>query len=66
MPPDLTPSSMTRLEMLLLPTEHVMHHRGQRMLIERMIAVTPHLTRESQTRMAGAPQAGSHGPVQWQ
>jgi len=29
-----------------------MHHRGQLMLIERMIGIVPHLTREMQARMA--------------
>jgi uncharacterized damage-inducible protein DinB len=32
--------------------EHEMHHRGQLMLIERMVGVVPHLTREMQARMA--------------
>jgi len=32
--------------------EHEMHHRGQLMLIERMVGVVPHLTREMQVRMA--------------
>jgi uncharacterized damage-inducible protein DinB len=29
-----------------------MHHRGQLMLIERMLDVVPHLTREMQARFA--------------
>jgi len=29
-----------------------MHHRGQLMLIERMVGVVPHLTRDMQARMA--------------
>jgi uncharacterized damage-inducible protein DinB len=29
-----------------------MHHRGQLMLMQRMIGMTPHLTREAQARMA--------------
>jgi uncharacterized damage-inducible protein DinB len=28
-----------------------MHHRGQLMLIERLLGIVPHLTRERQARM---------------
>jgi uncharacterized damage-inducible protein DinB len=42
----------TRFEMLLSPKEHEMHHRGQLMLMERMIGITPHLTRQMEERMA--------------
>jgi len=31
-----------------------MHHRGQLMLIERIIGIVPHLTREMQARFAAA------------
>ena len=31
-----------------------MHHRGQLMLIERMIGIVPHFTREMQARFAAA------------
>ena len=41
----------TRLESLLSPKEHEMHHRGQLMLIERMLGITPHLTRQMEERM---------------
>ncbi|HEY1213017.1 MAG TPA: hypothetical protein VGE93_05235 [Bryobacteraceae bacterium] len=37
--------------------EQEMHHRGQLMLIERMLGITPHLARENQARRA-AMQAG--------
>ena len=50
--PGMEPAVKTRFEMLLSPKEHEMHHRGQLMLIERMIGITPHLTREFQARMA--------------
>lgn len=50
--PGMTPPSKTRFEMLLGVKEHEMHHRGQLMLVERMIGVVPHLTREMQRRMA--------------
>ncbi|HEX4683194.1 MAG TPA: DinB family protein [Gemmatimonadaceae bacterium] len=41
----------TRMEYLMAVKEHEMHHRGQLMLIERMLGVTPHLTRAMQERM---------------
>jgi uncharacterized damage-inducible protein DinB len=42
----------TRFEMLLSAKEHEMHHRGQLMLVERMLGITPHLTRQMNERMA--------------
>jgi uncharacterized damage-inducible protein DinB len=47
----------SRFEMLLGPKEHEMHHRGQLMLIERMLGITPHLTREMEARMAAMQSA---------
>lgn len=52
-PAGMTPTK-TRLEMLLGSKEHEMHHRGQLMLIERMLGIVPHLTRQMQERMAAA------------
>ena len=52
MPPGGTPPSRTRFDMLGSVKEHEMHHRGQLMLIERMLGITPHLTRQQQARMA--------------
>ena len=52
MPAGATPASRSRLEMILSVKEHEMHHRGQLMLIERMVGIVPHLTREMQARMA--------------
>jgi len=52
MPAGMTPPSKTRFEMILGVKEHEMHHRGQLMLIERMVGIVPHLTREMQVRMA--------------
>lgn len=48
-------ASKSRFEMVLSVKEHEMHHRGQLMLIERMVVPVPHLTREMQARMAAAP-----------
>ena len=41
----------SRLESLSSPKEHEMHHRGQLMLIERILGIVPHLTRRRQERM---------------
>jgi uncharacterized damage-inducible protein DinB len=57
MAPGMMPSSKSRFELLLSTKEHEMHHRGQLMLIERLIGIVPHLTREMQARMAQAQQA---------
>ena len=51
-PPQTGQPPKTRFEMLLSPKEHEMHHRGQLMLVERMLGITPHLTRQMQERMA--------------
>jgi uncharacterized damage-inducible protein DinB len=48
--PGEPPSSKSRFEMLLSTKEHEMHHRGQLMLIERLLGIVPHLTRERQAR----------------
>jgi uncharacterized damage-inducible protein DinB len=52
MPQGGTPPSRTRFDMIMSVKEHEMHHRGQLMLIERLIGVVPHLTRAMQARMA--------------
>lgn len=52
MPPGGTPASRTRFELLIAVKEHEMHHRGQLMLMERLIGITPHLTREALARRA--------------
>ena len=44
--------SKTRFELLLGLKEHEMHHRGQLMLMQRMIGIVPHLTRARQERQA--------------
>jgi uncharacterized damage-inducible protein DinB len=46
--------SKSRFEMILGVKEHEMHHRGQLMLIERILGIVPHLTREMQARHAAA------------
>ena len=54
MPQDSTPPTKSRFEMILSVKEHEMHHRGQLMLIERLVGIVPHLTREREARMAQA------------
>ncbi|HEX4003938.1 MAG TPA: DinB family protein [Candidatus Acidoferrales bacterium] len=54
MAPGGSPASRTRFDMLLAAKEHEMHHRAQLMLIERMVGVVPHLTRQRQEFMARA------------
>jgi len=56
-PENMHPPTKTRFEMLLGVKEHEMHHRAQLMVLERMLGITPHLTRAMQARMA-AMQAG--------
>jgi hypothetical protein len=53
-PARMTPSTKTRFEMPFCSKEHEMHHRGQLMLIERMLGIVPHLTRQMQERNGGA------------
>jgi len=50
--PGAQPPSRTRFDLLLAAKEHEMHHRGQLMLVQRMLGIVPHLTREAQERMA--------------
>ena len=52
LPAGSEPPAKTRLEMLLSVKEHEMHHRAQLMVIERLLGITPHLTRAQQERMA--------------
>jgi len=40
----------TRFEMLLGVKEHEMHHRAQLMLVERILGIVPHLTRQRESR----------------
>ena len=57
MPPGAEPATKSPFEMLLSPKEHEMHHRGQLMVLERMLGLVPHLTRQFQDRMAQNRQA---------
>ena len=54
MPQGGAPPTRIRFDMIASVKEHEMHHRGQLMLIERIIGIVPHLTRQMQERMAQA------------
>jgi hypothetical protein len=60
MPPAMG-SSKSRFEMLLSSKEHEMHHRAQLMVVERMLGITPRVTRHLEARLAAmqAAKAGS-------
>jgi uncharacterized damage-inducible protein DinB len=60
-PEGMQPPSKTRFEMLLSAKEHEMHHRGQLMVVERMIGIVPHLTRDFQARLAQMQQQTGAG-----
>src|SRR5579864_7653937 len=51
-PEGMEPRVKSRFEILIAPKEHEMHHRGQLMVIERMLCITPHLTRQMEERIA--------------
>lgn len=46
MPPGGSPPSRGRFDMLLAVKEHEMHHRAQLMIMQRMMGIVPHLTRQ--------------------
>jgi uncharacterized damage-inducible protein DinB len=57
MPRGGAPPTRIRFDMIASVKEHEMHHRGQLMLMERMMGIVPHLTRQMQERMAQAQQS---------
>ena len=50
--PPMQPSQKSRFEMVLGIKEHEMHHRGQLMLIQRLLGIVPHLTRRREAAIA--------------
>ena len=52
MMPGGQPPVKSRFELLMAVKEHEMHHRGQLMVLQRMIGLVPHLTRDFQERLA--------------
>ncbi len=59
-PEGMEPRLKSRFEMLSAAKEHEMHHRAQLMVVERMLGITPHLTRRME-EMIAAMQAGQAG-----
>ena len=53
-PAPVQPSEKSRLEMLLGVKEHEMHHRAQLMLMQRLLGIVPHLTRQREEMRAAA------------
>jgi uncharacterized damage-inducible protein DinB len=53
-PEGAEPPSKSRFEMILSVKEHEMHHRGQLMVVQRLLGLVPHLTRQRDERMAQA------------
>lgn len=51
-PEGMEPRVKSRFEMLMAPKEHEMHHRGQLMIMQRMLGITPHFTRQMEERIA--------------
>ena len=51
-PQGMVPPTKSRFEMLMAPKEHEMHHRGQLMVVQRMLGMVPHLTRQMEERIA--------------
>lgn len=56
-PAEFSQPPKSRFEMILSVKEHEMHHRGQLMVIQRMLGIVPHLTRQREARMAEAAKA---------
>jgi uncharacterized damage-inducible protein DinB len=51
-PEGMEPRLKSRFEMLIAPKEHEMHHRGQLMVVQRMLGITPHLTLHMEEQIA--------------
>ena len=62
MPPGGQPATRTRFDMLMSVKEHEMHHRGQLMVLERLVGMVPHLTRDMQARIAQMQQQAAAKP----
>ena len=58
-PPEFSQPPKSRLELILSVKEHEMHHRGQVMLVQRMLGIVPHLTRQREARAAQTREAAA-------
>ena len=52
-------ATQSRFQMLLGTKEHEMHHRGQLMVVERLLGIVPHLTRNRQAAREAAAKLAS-------
>ena len=59
-PPEFSQPPKSRFEMILSVKEHEMHHRGQVMLVQRILGIVPHLTRQREASAAEAREAEAH------
>ncbi|MEW6732504.1 MAG: DinB family protein [Acidobacteriota bacterium] len=57
MPAGANPAEKSRFEMLLGAKEHEMHHRAQLMVMQRLLGIVPHLTRNRQRSAAETAKA---------
>jgi len=53
-PEGMEPRVKSRFELLIAAKEHEMHHRGQLMVVQRLLGITPHLTRQMEEMIAAA------------
>lgn len=51
-------NAKSRLEGLMSAKEHEMHHRGQLMVVERLLGIEPHLTRQMREQMMASSAKG--------
>lgn len=58
-PQGMVPPTKSRFEMMISPKEHEMHHRGQLMLIQRLLGMVPPMTRQMQERIAAMKAAAA-------
>ena len=56
-PPEFSQPPKSRFELILSVKEHEMHHRGQVMLVQRLLGIVPHLTRQREASMAQTREA---------
>lgn len=54
-PEPAVPPAKSRFELILSTKEHEMHHRAQLMVLQRLLGLVPHLTREREARMVPPP-----------
>ena len=58
-PEGMVPPTKSRFEMMIAPKEHEMHHRGQLMMVQRMLGMVPPLTRRMEERIAAIKAASA-------